>query len=233
MRLPVLLLLLCFSTASQAAAPMRIEASYDVLTKGIKIAEVKEVFTRNGDDYRIESITRPIGLLALFRPDTLQAISEGTVTGQGLRPSNFSYKHTHNSAKNTEAFFDWDHSSLLLTHHDGQRLEPLTSGLQDRLSAQYQFRYIPSLGTRKELHMRITNGYKVHERHYLIRPQQTTEVPLGSMETLYLSTPPEQTPWKTEIWLSVENGNFPCKIVVTEDNGDVLTQVLTSLSITQ
>jgi hypothetical protein len=60
-----------------------------------------------------------------------------------------------------------------------------------------------------------------------------TTVPLGTLETLYLSTPAQDTSWKTEIWLSVENGNFPCKIMLTEDNGDQLSQVLTALSITQ
>jgi hypothetical protein len=58
-------------------------------------------------------------------------------------------------------------------------------------------------------------------------------VPLGELETIYLSTAPQETSWKTEIWLSVENGNFPCKVILTEDNGDQLTQVLTALSITQ
>jgi hypothetical protein len=33
--------------------------------------------------------------------------------------------------------------------------------------------------------------------------------------------------------LSVENGNFPCKVILTEDSGDQLSQVLTALSITQ
>ena len=55
----------------------------------------------------------------------------------------------------------------------------------------------------------------------------------GRMGSGYLATPPQETAWKTEVWLSVENGNFPCKIVLTEDNGDQLSQVLTALSITQ
>lgn len=233
MRALTFLLLSAFAASLQAAVPSRIEATFDVQTRGIKIAEIREVFTSSGDRYRIESHTRPVGLLALFKPDTIQAVSTGTISSRGLRPASFTYMRTHDTDKNAEAHFDWDHASLLLTNRTGQRLEPLPPGLQDRLSVLYQFRHIPSLGSRKEVTMLLTSGYKVNERRYLIRPQQTVQVPLGSMETLYLSTPPEKTPWKTEIWLSVENGNFPCKIVVTEDNGEVLTQVLTGLSITQ
>jgi hypothetical protein len=227
------LLLCCFAAALHAETPVRIDANYDVQTKGIKIAEIREVFIRTGDSYRIESITKPVGLLALFKPDTLQVVSEGSIVAEGLRPRNFVYKRTHETLKNTGAYFDWEQSSLVLSDRHGQHLERLPPGLQDRLSVLYQFRHIPSLGGQKEVTMHITNGSKIDTRRYLIRAGQSTQVPLGTLKTLYLSTPPQETHWKTDIWLSVENGNFPCKVVLTEDNGDVLTQVLTALSITQ
>lgn len=233
MRRLAALLLLLVAPALHAAPPARIEASYDVLTKGVKIAEITERFTREGTHYRIESLTRPVGLLALFKPDTLKVVSEGDITRQGLRPRRFQYLRSQETLKNTEADFDWAQSTLMLNDRYGQRIEPLPAGTQDRLSAQYQFRYLAALHERKEMTMRITNGSKIDVRQYLVHARQTIEVPLGTLEALYLSTPPQETSWKTEIWLSSENGNFPCKIVLTEDNGDKLTQVLTALSITQ
>ncbi|MBI4809228.1 MAG: DUF3108 domain-containing protein [Nitrosomonadales bacterium] len=233
MRPLVALLLCCIAPALFAAPPARIEASYDVSTKGIKIAEITERFTRTGNQYRIESITKPVGLLALFKPDTLQVISEGEITKQGLRPLHFIYKRSQETLKNTEADFDWRLSTLMVSDRYGQRFEPLPPGTQDRLSVQYQFRYVSFLSDRKEVTMHITNGSKIDTRQYLVHPRQTQTVPLGTLETLYLSTAPQDTAWKTEMWLSTENGNFPCKIVLTEDNGDKLTQVLTALSVTQ
>lgn len=233
MRALVALLLLCTAPALFAAVPVRIDASYDVTTKGIKIAEIRERFTRTGNQYRIESLTKPVGLLALFKPDTLLVTSEGEITAQGLRPRRFSYKRSRETLKNTAADFDWPHSSLLLNDRYGQRFEQLPDGTQDRLSALYQFRHVSFLRNRKELTMHITNGSKIDLRQYLIHPGQMQTVPLGTLETIYLGTAPQETAWKTEIWLSVENGNFPCKIVLTEDNGDQLTQVLTALSISQ
>ena len=234
MRALAALLLCCFSAALHAEAPARIEANYDVLTRGIKIAEIREVFIRTGDNYRIESITKPVGLLALFRPDTLEVVSDGSIVAAGLRPINFVYKRSHETKKNAAAYFDWANSSLLISSGSyGQHLLKLPPDQQDRLSALYQFRYIPALDERKEVSIPITDGNKTHLRRYLISAKQMVEVPLGTLETLYLATPPQQTQWKTEIWLSVKNGNFPCKIVVTEDDGGVLTQVLTALSITQ
>jgi len=235
MRLLISLLLCGIAPALFAAPPTHIEASYDVITKGIKIATITEKFTRTGNQYRIENVTKPVGLLALFKPDTLNAVSKGDITAQGLRPQNYVYKRSQETTKNTEANFDWDQSTVMLNDHNGQRVEPISAGTQDRLSVEYQFRYVSSLRERKDVIIYITNGSKIDKRQYLIHPkQQMLTVPLGKLETLYLSTPPEEgSAWKTEIWLSVENGNFPCKITVTEDNGDKLTQVLTALSITQ
>jgi hypothetical protein len=234
MRSLLALLLIGIAPALFAAPPASIDASYDVITKGIKIATITEKFTRTGNHYRIENVTKPVGLLALFKPDTLYAVSEGDITAQGLRPQNYVYKRSQETLKNTEANFDWDQSTVMLNDRYGQRVEQVTAGTQDRLSVQYQFRYVSSLRERKDVTMHITNGSKIDTRQYMIHPKQMLTVPLGTLETLYLSTPPEEgSAWKTEIWLSVENGNFPCKITVTEDNGDKLTQVLTALSITQ
>lgn len=230
----LLALLLCsIAPALFAAPPARIEASYDVTTKGVKIAVITEKFTRSGEYYRIESVTKPVGLLALFKPGTLHVVSEGDITAQGLHPQSFVYQHSQETLKNTEASFDWHQSTLMLSDRYGQRFEPLPADTQDRLSALYQFHYLPFLRERKEVTMHITNGSKIDTRQYLIHPRQMLTVPLGTLETLYLSTAPQETAWKTEIWLSVENGNFPCKIVLTEDNGDKLSQVLTALSIIQ
>jgi Protein of unknown function (DUF3108) len=228
------LALCCVSSAVFAAAPVqRIDASYDVSARGIKIAEITEKFTRSGNHYRIESLTRPVGLLAVFKPDTIDVVSEGDFTEQGLRPQHFAYRHSLDTTRNATASFDWSRSILLLDDHDGQRSLTLPAGTQDRLSVQYQFRYIPHLDERKDLVTHITNGSKIDTRHYLIRGRQKLAGPLGNQETLYLSTPPEATAWKTEIWLAVDKGNFPSKIVVTEDSGEQLTQTLTALSVTR
>jgi len=180
MRRLATLLLLLVAPALHAAPPARIEASYDVLTKGVKIAEITERFTREGTHYRIESLTRPVGLLALFKPDTLKVVSEGDISRQGLRPRHFLYQRSQETQKNTEADFDWAQSTLMLSDRYGQRFKPLPAGTQDRLSAQYQFRYLAALSERKEVTMRITNGSKIDVRQYAIHARQTVEVPLGT-----------------------------------------------------
>lgn len=233
MRIWALLLLSCLSLPLLAAPPAKIEARFDLIRNDVKLAEVSELFVRDGDHYRIKSITRPVGLLALFKPDTVQATSEGHISAQGLHPHSFSYQHTQNTHRDAEASFDWESNSLMHNDQYGRRLEALPKETQDRLSVLYQFRFIPFLRERKELLLPITNGSKMELRTYQIIPRQLLSTPLGTLETLHLSTEPTSSGRRTDIWLSIENGNFPCKIIRTEDNGEQVTQVLTSLSITQ
>lgn len=232
MRALAALMLFCAAPTLLAAEPVRqIEASYDVSTRGIKIAEITEKFIRTGNHYRIESATKPVGLLAAFKPDRINVASEGDINSHGLRPQTYTYKRTLDTERNAEATFDWAHAKLMLNDRQGRRTVSLPADTQDRLSVLYQFRYVPSLAERKEVTMHITDGGKVDARHYLIHPVQKLNTSLGTFETLYLSTAPEATAWKTEVWLAVDKGNLPCKIILTEDNGNQLTQVLTALSI--
>ena len=82
-------LLLLASMPSLAAPPSRVEAQYDLLQSGLKVAVMHETFIRNQDQYRIESVTRPYGLFALLKHETIRITSAGSVTAQGLRPQTF------------------------------------------------------------------------------------------------------------------------------------------------
>jgi len=224
------LLLCCISSPLWAEVPSRIEASYDVLSKGIRFAVVKEVFVRNDDHYRIESVTKPVGLLALFQPETIVITSEGEIGNEGLRPYKFTHRRVRDSAKNNAAEFDWANGVLTLNDQSGIRQLSLPLGTQDRLSTMYQFVVLPPHG-RLELKFNMTNGSKLEIYRYQLHPEQTVEVPFGALKSYYLYTLPQKTPWKSEIWLAVEHGYMPCKIALTEDSGDRLVQVLTALNI--
>ena len=70
MRLIVSLLCLCFAQLASAVSPTHIEARYDVLKGGIKVATITETYTRTENNYHIDSVTKPYGLLALFKAET-------------------------------------------------------------------------------------------------------------------------------------------------------------------
>ena len=58
------------------------------------------------------SATKPLGLLAVLKPETIEVISEGDITAHGLRPQAYAYKRSQDATKNAAASFDWKRSSL-------------------------------------------------------------------------------------------------------------------------
>lgn len=219
---------LAFSLSAEPL-PLRIEASYDILKQDIKLAEVSELFERNEDRYRIVSVTKPVGLLALFQPETIVITSEGEIGETGLLPQHFTHRRTRNTEKNSSADFDWSRNELALGSHDGLKLLTLPPLTQDRLSMMYQFVMQPPR-SRLEIQFSMTNGHKLEEYRYQLNPAQTASVPFGNLRSYYLYTQPQKTKWKSEIWLAVDHGFIPCKVVVTEDDGAQLVQVLRTLN---
>ncbi len=224
----VLCLLLCVVAQSvqAATAPSRLEVGYDVYKGSLKIATIAETFARTQDHYSIESVSDAVGLLAVFKPETIRLTSEGIINETGLRPSVFSSKRKIDVARDTRAEFDWAANSITLTDRNGKRTLPLPADTQDRLSAMYQFLFL-SLKDAARLDFHMTNGSKVDIYNYLVSPGPSVTVPLGTFKTLYVVSVPEAGASKTEIWLATEHANFPCKMTITDSDGGKLTQVLT------
>lgn len=230
MRLLLTATLCCLSLLARAEPPRQITAEYDLLIRGIKLGEVREVFVREGDQYRIQSVTKPVGLLALFQPETIVVTSEGEIGKNGLQPRKFTHRRTKSTDKNSQADFDWVNHTLTVSDHAGIRQLELPPATQDRLSAMYQFVVVPP-PSRLELDLQVTNGSKLQSYHYLLDPTQRTRVPFGEVRSYYLRTPPQSTAWKSEIWLAIEHEYFPARMTLTEDDGSQVVQVLRTLAI--
>lgn len=213
------------------AAPVQIQAAYTLALDGIEVAQMSETFSRNGEHYQLNSVSRAVGLLAAFRPETITVHSEGDITAQGLRPQQMLQQRERDAARNSAAVFDWANNQLTLTDRNGERRVELAAGSQDRLSAIYQFLFL-DLRQLRELAFMMTDGHKLDRYDYQQQEGQQVEVPLGKFKAAYWVSPAQANGSKTEIWLAVERSNFPVKIVVTEANGSRYTQTLTQLVIT-
>jgi hypothetical protein len=233
-RLIVWLLLCCTMPAIAApeiaATPSRLQVSYDVIKDGIRGATMTEIYTRMHDGYHIESVSKAVGILALIKPETIRVVSEGTVTTKGLRPITFTNKRELDVERNVSANFDWEANRITLNDRNGKRTLPLPAGTQDRLSAMYQFMFLPLKNTALDFYM--TNGSKVDIYNYLLTPNQSVTVPIGTFKALYVASLSKAGESRTEIWLATEHENFPYKMVITDPDGGKFTQVLTRFDFT-
>jgi hypothetical protein len=225
------LALLTLSAALSAAEiPHRIEAHYDLQVKGVTLAKVHEVFVRDGDQYHIESITKPVGLLALFKPETIVATSEGEIGDHGLLPIKYNHKRAQDTYKNSAAEFDWTRHELIHRDNSGIRQLDLADGTQDRLSMMYQFVVEPPRG-RLEIKLDMSNGSMIEKMHYQVKPEQMVTTSFGTMRSYNLTSLPLNVAKRSNVWLAVDHNFVPCKVVFTEDGSNSLTQVLTDLQI--
>lgn len=222
-------LALCAAAPARAAAPTTIEVSYDVYKDSLMIGVIEETYTRDGDSYTLTSTTTPRGLLALFKPEKVFVKSSGKIGKQGLQPLRFSHRRERDTSKDTDAEFDWDKGELTQIHQAQRNVVDLPEGAQDRLSAMYQFMFLPK--SAKAADFPMTNGMKLNNYHYAVSRGPKVETPAGNFATLYLDDQPGAGERRTEIWLATQRYNLPCKMVITESNGDRLTQVLSKLQI--
>lgn len=227
------ILALCFTIQPLWAAPAaKIQASYDVMGFGMKLAKITETYTRNDDNYQIESVTTAVGLLARFKPETVRVISQGKLTPNGLMPLNFSLTRELDKDKNASAKFNWDKSTL--THYDYKGVNdlPLSSGTQDRLSILYHLPMLASKGL-AAFKFAISDGNNMENYQFALAAEtQSIQVPLGEFSSRHISSTPAGEQVRYEIWMATERDYFPLKVIVTDSAGGKLTQVLTELTIT-
>lgn len=214
---------------SNAALPKRIQAVYEVTKNGQPFAKVNEHFAISGNTYQVESITKGIGVYALFGERVLT--SKGEVTAQGLKPEHFELRQGDNPKKALLADFDWTKQNLHMTVKGKQKEAPLTAGTLDLASFAYQFMYMPK-PLKGDITVTLTTGKKLNQYQYHINPESEVVASAGvQYKTLHLAPPAQDTQETKELWLAADYHYVPVKILMVDDNGQKLEQILVELHI--
>ena len=231
--------------------PKLIRTTYEVTKNGQPFAKVKEQFSVSGNAYKIESITKGIGIYGLFGERKLT--STGEVTTEGLKPSHFELQQGDNAKKALISDFDWPNKTLHMLVKGAVKDAALIAGTQDLASYAYQFMFNPAalkdttalaLTTGKKLnqyqykinasHETITSGntqYKtMHLMPAVLEENKSSTDGSASTETKVPSQAKVSTETK-ELWLSLDHYYLPVRIMLIDDNGSKLEQTLTDLHI--
>ncbi len=224
----LLFLLLLTSTVAHAAPPQKVTAVFEATRNGQPFATVTETYQQEGNRYRLQSLTKGIGVYALFGVRKLT--SEGEVTADGLKPARF--EQQQGDKKPVVAVFDWDTRKLAMTGKKQTTTVDLETGSQDLASFAYQFMFQTPTGD--EFTLPVTTGKKLRSYQYRVvgRDELLEGVLGGTLKTMHLtSVPRNEGDDEKELWLASDKHHLPAKIVFRDDNGARIEQVLTSLSI--
>jgi len=212
---------------SNGALPKRVQAVYEVTKNGQPFAKVHEQFMINGTAYKVESVTKGIGVYALFGERVLT--SSGEVTAQGLKPAHFELRQGDNPKKAVQADFDWAKQNLRMTIKGKLKEAPLADGTQDLASFAYQFMYLPK-PLKADITVRLTTGKKLNQYQYRITSEPEVISSAGvQYKTQHLTPPLQDTQETKELWLATDYHFVPVKILMVDDNGQKLEQTLTEL----
>lgn len=219
------------SAASKFSPPKLIQASYVVTKNGMPFANVHERFVVSGHDYKVESITKGIGVYALFGERKL--ISTGELTSQGLKPNHFELHQGDNPKRALFADFDWAKSTLhMLVKGSPQDVE-LTAGTQDFASYAYQFMFMPA-PLKDAITVTLTTGKKLNQYQYKVNAEpERLDLAGTQYKTLHLVQQDQGKPQaeSKELWLAVEHCYVPVRIMFFDENSAKFEQTLTELHV--
>jgi hypothetical protein len=223
-----LLAALLLASTGAVAIPNEITAEYQVMNSGVKIGRVNETFTRKGDDYFIQSVTRSEGPLKLFLDEQVTLESSGKVVASGLRPMRFEQKRARDSRRDIDATFDWERGVMRSTFRGESSEVPLPRDTQDRLSLMYQF--MRARAVEGAMRVPMSNGRKVEVYTYRLVREEKLATPAGEFDTLHferVTTRPTES--RADVWLAKDHFNFPVRVVFDDPKGFRLEQMLVLL----
>lgn len=219
--------LLVLASLAQAA-PQSIKAVYHVTRNGQPFADVTETYRQQDGRYTLESITDGIGIYGLFGKRRL--LSEGEVTAQGLRPARFEQQQGDDAKRAVKAEFDWKAGTLSMAYKGKSKTENLPAGTQDLASFGYQFMFSPP--TADGIEMPVTTGRKLRVYRYAASERDVDiETPAGKFRTLRLVNTRESSQEDKQLWLATDRHHLPVRIVMQDEKGATIEQVLTSLHV--
>lgn len=207
------------------AVPKSIKLTYEVKRNGKLFGHVTETFSQNGKQYKLQSITKGIGVYALLGERKL--VSQGDVTKDGLRPKHFESLQSTSAKKTLINDFDWKARVLNMQVKGEKQQEVLASGTQDLLSVMYQFMYKPHVAGPMKL--AVTTGKRLKTYQYQVSKQAAPLVTeAGQFKVLELVEMDDADAKK--IYLATEKYALPVKIVVLDD-GATIEQLITQITI--
>ena len=208
--------------------PKHIQLEYEVTQNGKPFATVKENFTQDGKQYKIESITKGIGVYALFGERKLT--STGEVTAQGLKPMHFELHQGDNDRKTLITDFDWPKSTLNMQVKGEIKTAVLEKNTQDLASYAYQFMFTPPL--KDQVNVALTTGKKLNQYQYKVAKRDVVlSAATVQYKTTHLVSTKAEDESKKQLWLAQDQHYLLVRYRQLDENGATLEQTLTKVHV--
>lgn len=215
------------------AAPKSIQLEYDLKRDGKLFAKVVENYSQDGDQYKIESVTKGVGVYALLGERKL--LSNGSVTKSGLKPKHFELHQGNNNKKTLINDFDWEKNTLRMQVKGEIKTQSLEKGTQDLLSYAYQFMFKQPTKARvgdNVINATLTTGKKLNQYEYKVVARDLKLTAAGKdFKTLHIANTPVAGDDKKQLWLAQDQFYLPVQYNLIDEDGANFEQTLTKIHV--
>lgn len=215
------------------AVPKSVQLEYDLKRDGKLFAKVVENFSQDGSQYKIESVTKGVGVYALLGERKL--LSSGSVTKEGLKPKHFESHQGDSNKKSLINDFDWAKNTLNMQVKGEVRTQALEKGTQDLLSYAYQFMFAQPTKARvgkNSINVTLTTGKKLKQYQYkIIARGLKLNVADTDFKTLHIANSPAAGDDKKQLWLAEDKYYLPVQYNLTDEDGASFEQTLTKIHV--
>lgn len=214
------------------AVPKSVQLEYDLKRDGKLFAKVVENFSQDGSQYKIESVTKGVGVYALLGERKLS--SSGSIAKGGLKPKHFESHQGDNKNKSLINDFDWAKNTLTMQVKGEIRTQVLEKGTQDLLSYAYQFMFVPPTKIRvgQSVNVTLTTGKKLKKYLYKVVARS---VKLNAADTsfnaLHIANTGIAGDDKKQLWLAQDKYYLPLQYNLTDEDGINFEQTLTKIHV--
>ena len=215
------------------ATPKNIQLEYELKRDGKLFATVVEQYSQQGDQYKIQSVTKGVGVYALLGERKL--LSNGSITKDGLKPKHFELHQGDNKKKSLITDFDWNKNTLNMQVKGAVKTATLQKGTQDLLSYAYQFMFAPPTKARvgeSVINATLTTGKKLSQYQYKVVARDLKLSAAGKeFKTLHIANTPDAGDDKKQLWLAQDQFYLPVQYNLIDDDGANFEQILTKIHV--
>jgi hypothetical protein len=205
-----------FEPSAVLPAPKWVETEYEVKRTGIGSGRARYRYQNDNGNYLIQSEMEASGLATLAFSGKRIEKSMGTITPQGLKPSQYRYEISNKQERFLQADFDWNAGRIFLKNSKEENSFALENGTLDVLSFLYQFMFV---GPLDEMHYTITNARTVRQYEYHFIAEEKLSSKLGELNTIHIAKSSGDPDEKTEVWLASDYRYIPVKIIKIAKDG--------------
>jgi len=215
-------LLISVAALAQAAPPERVEIAYQLTRNGSAMADVVERLEHGAGSYQLTETWKGRGLFALL--GTAKRFSQGSLGPDGLRPREF---YDERSGRDTaRAWFDWTAKTLTMQYKGARHTQPLPPNAQDRLSFLFALSFLPGNG--ESVSFTVADGRGLSRHEYRLGARERLTIPAGQFDTVKVVRATDKE--NAQLWLAIDRGNLPVRLLIVEKDGTRYEQVATRIS---